>query len=312
LCWNIYRNIYQASPAAPTVITAKLVSCFVDVGEGFTFGLSDLFEISGLSFRYQVSGMATTNKRPAINLNNSITSTPQKPNAKQSKLEEEKVSDLSKIYDLIACMNKKLDKLDAIEQRLSRVDEDIRELKKSCEYAHESTEELEGQVKQHDKMIKDMKEWMEKLKEDNKKLSDTAVDLRARSMRNNLVIYNLDENDKEEDVNELVRDVIEKLGIESDEIEIDRAHRMGKKRGGKPRPVVARFLRYQDRERIRKAAYNLKGSKIGISEQFPKEIADRRKLLYPVFKKAKAEGNTAKLVRDQLYINGQRYIGSST
>ncbi|KAK3730847.1 hypothetical protein QZH41_009964 [Actinostola sp. cb2023] len=177
-------------------------------------------------------------------------------------------------------------------------------------------------------MIKDMKEWMEKLKEDNKKLSDTAVDLRARSMRNNLVIYNLDENDKEEDVNELVRDVIEKLGIESDEIEIDRAHRMGKKRGGKPRLVVARFLRYQDRDQtillqsspvqsksspcFTVCPYNLKGSKIGISEQFPKEIADRRKLLYPVFKKAKAEGNTAKLVRDQLYINGQRYIGSST
>ena len=37
-------------------------------------------------------------------------------------------------------------------------------------------------------------------------------------------------------------------------------------------------LRYQDKEHIRKSAYLLKGTKIGIADQFPKEIADYREL----------------------------------
>ena len=57
----------------------------------------------------------------------------------------------------------------------------------------------------------------------------------------------------------------------------------------------------------RKSAHLLKGTNIGIAEQFPKEIADARKALYPVFKKAKKEGNMALLIKDKFFINGQRY-----
>ena len=88
---------------------------------------------------------------------------------------------------------------------------------------------------------------------------------------------------------------------ESNEIEIERAHRLGGKRDdGKPRPIVAKFLRYQDEEYIRKSAYLLKGTKIEIADQFPKKIAEARKKLYPVMKKAKNEGNTVKLIKDKL------------
>ena len=64
------------------------------------------------------------------------------------------------------------------------------------------------------------------------------------------------------------------MKIDADnEIEIERAHRLGRKRDdGKPRPIVAKFLRYQDKEFIRKKAYLLKGTKFGIAEQFPKRL----------------------------------------
>ena len=68
-----------------------------------------------------------------------------------------------------------------------------------------------------------------------------------------------------------------------------------------------KFLRFQDKEFIRKSAHLLKGTDIGISEQFPKEIADARKALYPVFKKAKKDGHSAVLIKDKLFINGQRF-----
>ena len=104
------------------------------------------------------------------------------------------------------------------------------------------------------------------------------------------------------------------MGIdENGDIEIEWAHRLGRKReDGKPRAIVAKFLRYQDKEHIRKSAHLLKGTNIGITEQFPKEIADARKALYPVFKKAKKEGNMALLIKDKLFINGQRYRGTGT
>ena len=94
-------------------------------------------------------------------------------------------------------------------------------------------------------------------------------------MRSNLVFYNLPEVDKEDSF-ATVRDVlVNKMEIDANnEIEIERAHRLGRKRDdGKPQPIVAKFLRYQDKEFIRKSAYLLEGTKFGIAEQFPKEIA---------------------------------------
>ena len=53
-----------------------------------------------LSLRYQVSGMVAKNKRPAKDLNNSVTSTPVKPSAKKGKANDEDVSDSAKIVEL--------------------------------------------------------------------------------------------------------------------------------------------------------------------------------------------------------------------
>ena len=133
-------------------------------------------------------------------------------------------------------------------------------------------------------------------------------------MRSNLVFYNLPEVDKE-DSSATVRDVLaNKMEIDANnEIEIERAHRIGRKRDdGKPRPIVAKFLRYQDKEFIRKSAHLLKGTKFGIAEQFPKEIAETRRKLYPIMKKAKEDGSAVKLIKDKLFINGQRYRGAQS
>ena len=131
-------------------------------------------------------------------------------------------------------------------------------------------------------------------------------------MRCNLLFYNLP-GSEQEDPFTIIREVLnEKMGInENGDIEIEQAHRLGRKReDGKPRAIVAKFLRYQDKEYIRKSAHLLKGTRIGIAEQFPKEIADVRKALYPVYKKAKKDRNTALLIKDKLFINGQRYRGT--
>ena len=73
----------------------------------------------------------------------------------------------------------------------------------------------------------------------------------------------------------------------------------------KPRPIIAKFNFYQDRENIRLIAKKLRGSNIAISEQFPDEIVKIRRELYPELKKARETGKKAKFVRDKLIIEGQ-------
>ena len=84
-------------------------------------------------------------------------------------------------------------------------------------------------------------------------------------------------------------------------------HRFGKPGLNGVRPIVARFVYRAELEHVLQNAYKLKGKPYGISEQFPKEIEDKRKMLYPIMKQAKKDGKRVKLVRDKLFIDGQSY-----
>ena len=46
----------------------------------------------------------------------------------------------------------------------------------------------------------------------------------------------------------------------------------------------------------------------GISEQFPEEIEKVRQKLYPEMRRAKAEKQRVRLVRDKLFINNVEFI----
>ena len=74
------------------------------------------------------------------------------------------------------------------------------------------------------------------------------------------------------------------------------------------KPIVCRFKNFKDREVVRKAARELKGTRYGVSEQFPKEINDRRKLLWPYFPEARRQNKKAYFKRDKLYIDGSEFI----
>jgi hypothetical protein len=87
------------------------------------------------------------------------------------------------------------------------------------------------------------------------------------------------------------------------------SHRVGRKRHAqrKPRAIVVKFNYFKDREHIRLNARKLRGTRIGIAEQFPEEIEKIRQMLYPEMKKAKAEGHRVCMVRDKLYINNVEF-----
>ena len=85
-------------------------------------------------------------------------------------------------------------------------------------------------------------------------------------------------------------------------------HRIGKKKAGAVRPIIARFLRFPDRERIFRRALEVRDvTEVRVFTELPKEIQERRKKQWPKLKKAREEGEVASFDRkkpDKLYIDG--------
>ena len=132
--------------------------------------------------------------------------------------------------------------------------------------------------------------------------------------RENLRFFGIEETntrDNEEDTRQVLVDWLEdKLGIgNARNFEFQRVRRIGKKSNSqeKPRQIIARFLRYSDREHTMTNAKKLKGTVHSISADLPKEIVDRRKKKMHRLKKAKEEGKSAYFSRAQpdiLFIDG--------
>ena len=98
-------------------------------------------------------------------------------------------------------------------------------------------------------------------------------------------------------------------------IEFDRVHRLGRYKRGQtyPRPIVAKFTYYKDKEFVRHAApKTLIGTNISVNEQFPSEIEQRRKVLYPVAKKcaAKPRQQSSTRARQTVYKRPTIHLGS--
>lgn len=138
------------------------------------------------------------------------------------------------------------------------------------------------------------------------RLENSVLDLKCRSMKNNLIFTGLYEV-RNENTEDLLRAFLRnEIGIDY-HIEFGNVHRFGYNPRGR-RPIVARFLYHNDLQYVLDNAYRLRNSPYGIRQQFPKEIEDARKPLYPIQKEAKRQGKTTVMVRDRLYIDNELYV----
>ena len=177
-------------------------------------------------------------------------------------------------------------KLDSIMMRLDKLNVlgqlvvQVTNLTKSLEFCHESIAELKRENVE-------LKTRVTELGRDNTEQQRAAkVDLTWRSMRDNLLFYSIPETTSDEDCDATVQKFFrDELGITED-IGLERVHRMGKRFDRKCRPIVAKFSSFKQREVGRLAGPKLAGKRFGISEQIPEEWQDRRKALLPAFKDA--------------------------
>ncbi len=110
---------------------------------------------------------------------------------------------------------KKLSKLDIIDSRMQSLEQELKEVKSSIEFVHAEVEDIKKVNEQLTKSEGETKKRIEKLEQLNSSLNYRVIDLQARSMRDNLIFYNVKESDGENTTN-LIQDIMENnLGIEN-------------------------------------------------------------------------------------------------
>ena len=104
----------------------------------------------------------------------------------------------------------------------------------------------------------------------------------------------------------------ENLKIEQprEKIELQRIHRLGRPNSLKPRPIIARFLRYSDRELVMDSSRkHLKGHQdFHVFEDIPKDLYELGKLQMKKFKEARERGHKTyfnKANSEKLFVNGK-------
>lgn len=144
---------------------------------------------------------------------------------------------------------------------------------------------------------------------DLKDLKDTVLDLKCWSTKNNLIFTGLGGETNSEDTEKKLRDFLYyEVEIEKN-IEFNNVHRFGRFFRGKDRPIVARLLYHADVIHIIKNSYKLQRTPYGIHEQFPKEIEDKRRLLYPIQKRFRKIGTQNEAGSQQaVFIDGKLYL----
>ena len=223
-------------------------------------------------------------------------------------------------------MNAKLDKLltlfgeiESLKTRLTNLEEENKELKEAAILTEQGTGLKTAQVYMGASMDKTAEEF-QSLEKEVLLLKCRNIRLEAYTKRESIKIFNMKKDEAAHDVSteSLVRDMLrDKMKIPEEDVEsirFERVHRIvTRKPSSKPRPIIAKFSFYQDKEFVWSFVKNIKGTAIGIANDFPEEIDEIHQKLYPILKEAKQENQSAySKVDTELIINGQVYRGKET
>lgn len=265
-----------------------------------------------------------------IEINSKLSNIETKNNALEERLSaiEEKVVVVNEMQKSLGTMKNKIayveNGLETTKKDLSSLESNVKDLgnvfdsvkeeaqsskKIANSNKHEILKTTTAQKNLEDKVNKELRE----MREASESIKESLTDLKARSMRDNLIFTGIPE-ERWENTEAVLQDLLQKKYKLDYDIPFERVHRMGKWSEFKeqPRNIIAKFSYFKDREFIRKnAARKLKGSRIWVNEQFPPEIEEKRKLLYPVLRQAKKDHKRASLIRDTLYIEGEKYDSST-
>ena len=238
----------------------------------------------------------------------------------------------------------RLGKLDVIESRLQEINSTLSNIEPAISRLDEEVKILKVKTNKTDEVVKILKENLEfneddisDLKRDSKEVQSEVFELKKQilymetySRRENAKFLGLPEESSTskgeermqngtqlpaEDFKVVIYNFLEEhLQIDwpRDKIVFQRVHRPGKPNAGaKPRPIIARFLRYGDKQLVMdRARKYLHNTAFNVYDDIPKPLYDSRKGQLKKRREAREKGYTAffsKAHPDKLFVNG-RYI----
>ena len=194
---------------------------------------------------------------------------------------------------------------------LHLVSTDLTELKKTVTLLVNDNISLKNTISAQEKRLRLSEGMIAQLRSKITQQEDEITDLKCRSMRDNIVIRGIAEDNNETwdaTKTKVVRFLQETMQVNTSADDIDRAHRLGQKSNrDTPRPIVAKLNSSDAKSAIFKNVKKLKDKPdISIQDQLPPEVQERRKRLWPKYKEARENpANNVKWAVDKLIINGR-------
>ena len=203
-----------------------------------------------------------------------------------------------------------------VKEKQQSFDKNIKDLEKNAEFVSSQIEKLNNTVQEEKetrrKEISEVRKEMLYLETYSRRENLKFDGIPERRMQ---VLLNGQERTMDDTHGQLVDFLQNVLEVEdAQHIEFQRIHRLGNqpRSDGSGRMIIARFLRYSDREKVIRCTYKLKGTDFKIYEDIPKELHDLRKPQIKKLKDARKEGKKAYFSRsepDKLFIDG-KYVKS--
>ena len=232
-------------------------------------------------------------------------------------------------------ITQKIDKLLDILPLFEDLKEELKTLKEENDRLRKSLKKTDSEMKTlkatQENMATDLHNIKDQLTKANLDLESQKrrnIKLEAQSRRSNIKFFNVPESETdgssketEKVVKRLLQNELKMSKDAVDHLEFERVHRIPTRQkadqadesSSKPRPIIAKLSFFKDKGRIFKHVKNIDPNlKIGVADDFPKEIEDMRKELLPVLKKAKKQNKRATFNVDKLIIDGHIYRGLET
>lgn len=214
-----------------------------------------------------------------------------------------------KTNSLEAKVDKAIDSISSLRSEINTIHSSLSATSKTADEALELAREAKDDMRQVDTTMIKMQLNVAKLEQENKLLKDKIIRNEAQSRRDNLIFEGVQEREQEDPLN-VIYNILTNMGITSarENIKIVRCHRLaGPKRQNKPRSLIVKLHYFPDKALILKKRDSLDGTGMSIRQDFPQEIAVKRKTLGLICKAANKQGKTSYLSSDRLFIDQKSY-----
>ena len=247
----------------------------------------------------------------ALNMAEGLQKTLEEINRKLEKLDTIQIT----VNDVQASLQKLEGRIQKLECSQTTANRDIENLTESFKAAEKQQQKSAASLEDHREKtslaLTDLQKAIEDLQAKLKEIEDKNLYLEAYSRRENIIFENILQATDKEDTESVLRVFLEmELGYkDANTVEIQRVHRLGKRRDEeKPRPIIARFLRYKNCEEILSMGSRLRGSTFRMYQDLPYEIVARRRKQMNTFREARKNNIPASFSRaqpDKLFMKGK-------